>query len=340
MPFFSVLSRCLLTMLPALFTSTVFAASCVENRAAIDIGSGSTKIAVAEVDTCQHQIRKMLYQQQLPVPYNDALMHSADQRLPESVVRQGMAVIAQEVQQARHFHPVTINGVATAVFRSAENGHEVIRQFSQHSGADIKVITQRQEALLGFASAKATLKDPSLKNEDILVWDIGGGSMQMTTFESRQGHSVPVIYQGKLASVTLKNYIISLLKNQPLQVDSSPNPIGNHAEGALKFVRFYAANDVDATLKRLIPQRKVIGIGGVHDYSLRDQFGGKPDSYTLSQLSTLASVQVNKSDDQLTGDYRATDVSNLLLVEGYMQALNISQVTLTKASLVQGLLVQ
>jgi len=122
--------------------------------------------------------------------------------------------------------------------------------------------------------------------------------------------------------------------------DSSPNPIGDDAGNALKFVEFYASNDVDASLKRLIPHRKIIGIGGVHDYSLRQQFGNKPDSYTLTQLSTLAGKQVIKRDDELHGDYRATDVSNLLLVEGYMRALNIPEVTLVKASLVQGLLVR
>lgn len=332
--------RPMLALVPILFSSFALAQNCLQTRAAIDIGSGSTKIAVAEVDTCQQRIHKMLFQQQLPVAYNDALMHSADQRLPESVIKQGLAAITQEVNAARRFHPVSIRGVGTAVFRSAENGPQVMTLFAQHSGASLRIISQRQEALLGFASAKATLNDPSLKDDDILVWDIGGGSMQMTTFYQKDGKMTPVIYQGKLASVTLKNYIISLLQNKPLQADSSPNPIGTQAENVLKFVRFYADNDVDPTIKSLITQRKVIGIGGVHDYSLRDQFVNKPNSYTLSGLTALAAEQVNKSDDQLSGDYRATDISNLLLVEGYMQALNIPQVTLAKASLVQGLLTE
>ena len=317
-----------------------WASPCLQNRAAIDIGSGSTKIAVAEVDTCQHQIRKMLYQQQLPVSYNDALMHAADNRLPDSIIRQGLSALKQEIKQASRFHPVSIEGVATAVFRNAENGQQIIQLFNQQSSAHIRIISQQQEALLGFASARAALNQSGVQKDDILVWDIGGGSMQMTTWDEQHGHPHPVIYQGKLASVTLKNYIVSLLKHQPLRPDSSPNPIGDDAGNALKFVEVYASNDVDASLKRLIPHRKIIGIGGVHDYSIRQQFGNKPDSYTLTQLSTLAGQQVMKRDDELHGDYRATDVSNLLLVEGYMRALNIPEVTLVKASLVQGLLVR
>ena len=330
----------LLSIAPVVFCFSVSASPCLQNRAAIDIGSGSTKIAVAEVDTCQHQIRKMLYQQQLPVSYDDALMHSADGRLPDSIISQGLNALKQEIQQVNRFHPVSIEGVATAVFRNAENGQQIIRLFNQQSPAHIRIISQRQEALLGFASAKASLDQPGVKNDQILVWDIGGGSMQMTTWDKQNGHLTPVIYQGKLASVTLKNYIVTLLKHQLLRPDSSPNPIGDNAGNALKFAEFYASNDVDASLKRLIPHRKIIGIGGVHDYSIRQQFGNKPDSYTLTQLSALAAEQVTKRDDELHGDYRATDVSNLLLVEGYMRALNIPEVTLAKASLVQGLLVR
>lgn len=330
----------LLSVVPIVFCVSVSAAPCLQNRAAIDIGSGSTKIAVAEVDTCQHQIRKMLYQQQLPVSYNDALMHAADNRLPDSIIRQGLGALKQEIKQASRFHPISIKGVATAVFRNAENGQQVIQLFNQQSSAHIRIISQQQEALLGFASARAALNQSGVQKDNILVWDIGGGSMQMTTWDEKNGHPHPVIYQGKLASVTLKDYIVSLLKHQPLRPDSSPNPIGNDAANALKFVEFYASNDVDASLKRLIPHRKIIGIGGVHDYSIRQQFGNKPDSYTLTQLSTLAGQQVMKRDNELHGDYRATDVSNLLLVEGYMRALNIPEVTLVKASLVQGLLVR
>ena len=330
----------LLSIAPVVFCFSVSASPCLQNRAAIDIGSGSTKIAVAEVDTCQHQIKKMLYQQQLPVAYNDALMHSTESRLPDSVISQGLDALKQEIQQARRFNPVSIEGVATAVFRNAENGANVVELFNQQTAAHIHIISQQQEALLGFASARASLKPSGLKNDDMLVWDIGGGSMQMTTWDNHNGQLAPVIYQGKLASVTLKNYIVSLLKHQPLRPDSSPNPIGNDAGNALKFVEFYASNDVDASLKRLIPHRKIIGIGGVHDYSLRQQFADKPDSYTLTQLTALADKQVTKGDNDLHGDYRATDVSNLLLVEGYMRALNIPEVTLVKASLVQGLLVR
>ncbi len=328
------------SLLISLFTLQAHADGCLQTRAALDIGSGTTKIAVADVDVCRHQILQIRYRQQIAVPYNDALMQSGDNRLPESVILQGQSALQSELQNIRRFHPRRITGVATAVFRSAKNGPQVIARLNQHTHATIKIISQQQEALLGFSSAKASLHQPELKDEDIVVWDIGGASMQITGWSVTDGKKTPVVYQGKLASVTLKNYIVSLLKNQPLTADSSPNPIGNYAANALKFVEFYAGNDVDSTMKRLIAGKKVLGIGGVHNYSLRNQLPGKPAIYTLEQLTTLANRQVTQSDNQLSGQYRTTDVSNLLLVEGYMRALQIPQVTLVNAGLVEGELVR
>ncbi|HBP94707.1 MAG TPA: phosphatase, partial [Pantoea agglomerans] len=48
---------------------------CQQIRAGLDIGSGTTKIAVARVNVCQLRIEKMLYQDQRAVAWNEALAH-------------------------------------------------------------------------------------------------------------------------------------------------------------------------------------------------------------------------------------------------------------------------
>lgn len=326
-----------------LFCSLFFAAAaqadgCQQTRAGLDIGSGTTKIAVARVNVCQLRIEKVLYQDQRAVAWNDALAHSADNQLNPLIVQEGAAALQQLVAHAQHFHPQRVSGVATAVFRNASNGQAVIEQLQRQSGAQISIISQQQEAKLGFLSARAALNDPAIRDDQLLVWDIGGGSMQMTAWRQQAGKRVADIYQGRLASVTLKNYILTVLKNSPAA--KSPNPIGSWRQSVLRFVQFYAANEVSPQIKQAVSGRRVIGIGGVHGFSIRNQLPGKPNSYTLATLRQLSQQQVWKGDSELSGDYRATDVSNLLLVEGYMQALNINEVTIVKASLIQGVLLQ
>lgn len=328
----------------ALLSGPVAAATasdrCLEVRAGIDIGSGTSKIQVAEVNTCTRTLGKVLYQDQQPVAFGDDLTRSADGTLSADIQAKGQAVLKSMIAAAKPFHPKRISGVATAVFRNAPNGALVINQFSQQTGASLRVISQQQEGELGFLSARAALNQPGLSNEDLLVWDIGGSSMQMTTWDQQRGVSRVNSYLGKLASVSLKNMIISVLMNKPLSAQASPNPIGDYQDQVLRLVRFYAANDVSAQIKQAASHKTVLGIGGVHGFSVRDQLGAGAGEYSVQDLARVAAERVKLSDSQLSGDYKATDVSNLLLVEGYMQALGIEKVKIVKASLVQGVLLQ
>jgi len=333
------ITRFAVTLVCSLFVATAAQADrCQQIRAGLDIGSGTTKIAVARVNTCQPRIEQVLYQDQRAVGWNEALAHSSDNLLGPAIVQEGEAALQSLLRQAQRFHPQRISGVATAVFRNARNGQAVIAQLQRQTGAQLSIISQQQEARLGFLSAKAALNDPSLHDDQLLVWDIGGGSMQMTAWGDRANQPKAEIYQGKLASVTLKNFILSVLKNQPEA--NSPNPIGSWRQSVLRFVQFYAANDVSPQIKQAVTGRRVIGIGGVHSFSIRHQLPGKPTHYTLTMLRHLSQQQVWKGDSELAGEYRTTDVSNLLLVEGYMQALKIDEVTIVPASLIQGVLLQ
>lgn len=330
----------LLGLVLALSTFSALASKCIETRAGIDMGSGTTKIQVAQVDICRHQLGKVLYEDQRPLGFNEDLGKSGNNQISSAMQQQGVTALKEMVDKARTFHPQRITGVATAVFRSASNGQQVIDLFNQQAQVQLRIITQEQEAALGFLSAKAALHDNSVKNEDLLVWDIGGGSMQMTALREQNGKTVTDIYQGKLASVTLKEFIISVLKNQALDKAASPNPIGSLRNTVLRYVNFYARTHVSPQIKQDAQTRRVIGIGGVHGFSVKDQLRLKNNTYTLEDVQRVSKNQVWKGDSELAGEYRATDVSNLLLVEGFMQALNISQVTVVKASLIQGILVQ
>jgi exopolyphosphatase/guanosine-5'-triphosphate,3'-diphosphate pyrophosphatase len=322
------------------FAMQASAKNCTEVRAGIDMGSGTTKIQVSEVNVCNRTLGKVLFSQERPIGFNEDLAESGNNQLSPAIQQQGMTTLKALVSQAEKFHPKRITGVATAVFRAASNGQQVIRQFNQQAHVTIRIITQKQEAELGFISAKAALNDPKLKDSDLLVWDIGGGSMQMTTYDRIDGFKTPEIYEGKLASVSLKDMVIEVMMNKNLTQVNSPNPIGSLADEILRFVNFYARTHVPAEIKQAAKSRKVVGIGGVHGYSIKEQLHPLNNQYTAADLDRVAQVKINQTDAQLPGDYRATDVTNLLLVEGFMQALGIPQVTLVKANLIQGILLK
>jgi exopolyphosphatase/guanosine-5'-triphosphate,3'-diphosphate pyrophosphatase len=89
-------------------------------------------------------------------------------------------------------------------------------------------------------------------------------------------------------------------------------------------------------MKMAIKERVMIGVGGVHSQSIKNQLDLKTMNYTVSDLDRVSKLQAMKSDNDLTGDYRSTDVTNLLLVQGFMEGLGIKEVTMVNATLLQG----
>ena len=64
----------LLTIVYMLLAVTnVFADECLKNRAAFDIGSGTTKMMVAQVDTCLQQVNQIFEEREIAVAYKEDL---------------------------------------------------------------------------------------------------------------------------------------------------------------------------------------------------------------------------------------------------------------------------
>lgn len=71
--------------------------------------------------------------------------------------------------------------VATAAVRQATNGPDFIRTASHATGIEFRVISEQEEAELGFLGALNTLDE-----QDGLVMDIGGASTELVRFAGRQ----------------------------------------------------------------------------------------------------------------------------------------------------------
>jgi exopolyphosphatase/pppGpp-phosphohydrolase len=66
----------------------------------------------------------------------------------------------------------------------------------------MKLVDQDQEAMLGYLAATAAFPD---RSERIVVWDIGGASMQMILRDKSKKY---IICRGKTASVYFKEKIL------------------------------------------------------------------------------------------------------------------------------------
>lgn len=299
---------------------------CEVQRAALDIGSGSTKLLAAKVDKCRKKIVRVVKESSFAIKFKESL-HLHNGVLPEEIyseVKERLIQIKSELSKSGFL----LSGVATEVFRQAKNGKTFITRLSKETGIPIRLIDQKKEAHLGFWGAVAvTGKDPN----KILVWDIGGGSMQMTT----QRKETLFTYLGKLASVSFKIKILSYQKKKR----GSPNPIGQYGTLWAADLAEREAKKVDYILKSDAKIKEVIGIGGVHYFSVRNQLQINPGTpYSTFQIEDVIKERQNWSDRQLFGSYKETEVSNLILVKSFMKALNFNTVLSAKVNLATGVL--
>lgn len=307
---------------------------CLENRATIDIGSGSSKILVATVNTCIQKIEKILHQDSASLKFKEAL-NTNQNSLPDTLLQQTIQTLKAWKKDYKKWNVTSYQAVATEVFRQARNGTDFIVQISQATEIPIQIIDQTEEAKLGFWSAIAS---SSKSVHEVVVWDIGGGSMQMISYDPDGDYN---LYMGKMASVSFKDLI---LKKKASSVRArTPNPLGTKwASQSVKLAERFAVDHVPAKIKTEIQNKKVVGIGGVHSKSIQNQIlqGTKSDSFTYNQETLSQTLQTRSllSDKDLSSAYPETDVTNLALVLGFMKALNISEVEVISADLTAGLL--
>lgn len=306
---------------------------CKKNQGAMDFGSGTTKALVVSVDVCEKKILDILFEERIPLALNEALEKSVRHEIPLSIIENEMPRLQNLVNKMRvEWKSEKIIAVATSVFRVAKNGAEVVKTLSRELKIPIEIISQDREAELGYWSVLAQKKISS-KN-GVIVWDIGGGSMQMYA----QGANKKVfIFKGDLASVTFKNRIIEVLQFKNPKEHASPNPIGGQRLAAIQLAKNHAYLNVPAFFKKNASQSKWVGVGGVLSMSVQKQVKNGATEFTREELDKTFSARSLLKDSEIDSDYRISDISNLALVLGYMQALNISKVETVQASLGQGL---
>lgn len=148
-----------------------------EIRASFDIGSGSTKVQVSEVDR-EGRIRRTLLSQERPHAYGVDLVSSSNGNLSDSIMDGGLATLLDLKAAAVDLGAKRFAAVATEVFRKAKNGSAFLSRLKDSTGMPIALVTQELEGELGFVSVVASSgQDPMAA----VVWDSGGASMQITS---------------------------------------------------------------------------------------------------------------------------------------------------------------
>ena len=140
--------------------------------AAIDIGSNTTRVLVAE--PVEGQLKKAM-EQRAYTRINKAV--DADGEIPEAKVAEVCEVVATQVKLARELGAEEIRAVATAAVREAANGAATAAAIGDAAGVEVEILSDEEEGRLSFIGATKTLGHPV--DGRVGVVDVGGGSTEL-----------------------------------------------------------------------------------------------------------------------------------------------------------------
>lgn len=304
-----------------------------EIRAAMDIGSGATNLKVAKVDPATGKIVIQLVEKSIAVPYQKHLEKSTDNKFDKEVMDQGIKAIKALKEIANTYQVKKIVAVATAAFRQAANANEFAKEIEQQTGVKVRIINQDEEGIIAFRGALAITP---VQPEHAVVWDIGGGSMQLTALTKEGTY---LIDKGKTASVPFRNAVIQDIEHKDIQTTHTPNPMtGEEMQAAITLAN-KLSQETDPYIKTKIsdPQTQMIGVGNVFNRGLRLVVDKQQVEQKVLENNVLKLA--GKSDAELPGgDHVDVTLTNALMIFGYMQGLHIDHVDLVSVNNADGAL--
>lgn len=297
--------------------------------AAVDIGSHSIRMKICEVD-CDAKIAVLETVKKSINLGKDTFISG---RIKHDHVEDICAILKSCKKLISEFETDKYVIVATSALREANNCEYILDYIYQKTGLKIEVISESEEIFYTYGSISDTVNSfPRLKEEGILIIDIGSGGAEITLFNN--GDLVFTQYI-KMGALRLKE-VLSNLERKTLNF---PNLISEFIE-----------SEID-TLKILLLQNKVKNfmVIGTEIQVLHSVLGNRKKNYDKSVISREAFYKIyqqmiGKSRQQimekfgLSPESVETLVPALLLYEKFLSFTSSERIYTPGVSLCDGLL--
>ncbi|MBK5110702.1 MAG: hypothetical protein JJE10_04960 [Thermoleophilia bacterium] len=148
--------------------------------AAIDIGSNTTRVLVAE--PTDGQLKKVMEQRAYT---RIGKARDSGGRISQEKIEEVAEVVETQVKLALEVGAESFRAVATAAIRDSRNGDEAADVIAARAGIPVEIVSEREEGRLAFLGATKALGHPIEGN--VAVVDVGGGSTEITTGSVSRG---------------------------------------------------------------------------------------------------------------------------------------------------------
>jgi exopolyphosphatase/guanosine-5'-triphosphate,3'-diphosphate pyrophosphatase len=178
----------------------------VRRRAAIDMGTVTTRLLIADVDGSG--VRELL--RRTVVTHMGEGLHSTGRLSPDALdrVADAIAAFARDIEESRVDE---VAAVATSAARDASNARELTDRIAA-LGVPTRIISGDIEARLSFAGATS-----GTDGDDVLVADLGGGSTELVFGSARatDGGRETVVTSARSFDVGSRRVLDAFLPSDP-----------------------------------------------------------------------------------------------------------------------------
>jgi exopolyphosphatase / guanosine-5'-triphosphate,3'-diphosphate pyrophosphatase len=297
--------------------------------AAIDVGSNSVHMVVAQIDadggvTTLSRMKEMVGLGRISFPHNELSAEAMD-RAVASLGRMKVAAGQRQVEK--------IVAVATSAIREAANGGELIRRIRDELRLTVRVVSAREEARLIYLGVRGAI---DLDGKQHLMLDIGGGSVEFIVGDEREAR---LLESRKLGAARMT---ATFVHSDPIS-DSDLAALREHYDEALV--------PLAAKVRTLKPARCLGTSGTLENIAALCNDGGdgkadgKGDARVIDRNKLLRlEERLIQSDAADRARIRGLDdqrkeqiVAGVVLVASFMKRLDVKRIELCGAALREGI---
>lgn len=181
----------------------------MSNYGVIDLGSNSVRLCVYEV---KDDHKNSYTKKDLRTLLNNKVMaglsaHVENGFFTEQGIHHAVTVLHGHNKRLKYFNCKRTDVFATAVLRNAVNSKAAIRRIEEETGFRITILSEEDEAHLGFVGA---VSDQHLETGTLI--DVGGGSTEFTRIRKGKDSDNVSIAMGSLSSYS--NYVEAILPTE------------------------------------------------------------------------------------------------------------------------------
>ena len=292
--------------------------------AAIDCGSNSTRLLIADVEEGKLQ---NLYKQHVVTRLSDNV--DTTNVISEDSKKRFIKVLRKYIRKIEEYDIQEVFCIGTAVFRNSNNSNEVIEEVKKRLNLEIRMISGEEEGILTGLGVQSSFE----KLENYLIVDIGGQSTEL------------IFDIDKKLNIKSENIGVVSLSENYLQ----DNPVKENEENrAIEYFN-QIFDDLD------FDERELIGVSGTFTslgsifLNQRNYDENEIDKITITQnsvdniykkLKSLSVPQIMNNYPNLDPKRAVTITSGIFLIANLLKKYKIKQLKVSKSDILEGLILK